>query len=257
LVNGPALADGILDRLVHDAHRIEMRGDSMRKNRGKPSLLKPRLTIGGGLAHALCFPHMVPARLWNANTHYYPLLLKAVPGGATRVLEVGCGDGILCAHLIQAGVRYVVGLDKDASVLERARSRHSALPIEWVHGDVLNVLLSAAGEFDAVLSVATLHHMDAARGLARFAQLVRPGGVVALVGLAANDWWDLPYAAIAGGVRVVLSLVRENWKQSAPIVWPPPETYHRMKTTARRVLPGARYKRHLLGRYSLIWNKPL
>ena len=31
------LADGILDRLVHNAHRIEMRGDSMRKNRGKPN----------------------------------------------------------------------------------------------------------------------------------------------------------------------------------------------------------------------------
>ena len=29
------LADGILDRLVHNAYRIEMRGDSMRKNRGK------------------------------------------------------------------------------------------------------------------------------------------------------------------------------------------------------------------------------
>jgi DNA replication protein DnaC len=31
----PALADGILDRLVHNAHRIEMKGESMRKNRGK------------------------------------------------------------------------------------------------------------------------------------------------------------------------------------------------------------------------------
>jgi DNA replication protein DnaC len=33
----PALAGGILGRLVHNAHRIEMRGDSMRKNRGKPN----------------------------------------------------------------------------------------------------------------------------------------------------------------------------------------------------------------------------
>ena len=33
----PHLAGGILDRLVHNAHRIEMRGDSMRKNRGKPA----------------------------------------------------------------------------------------------------------------------------------------------------------------------------------------------------------------------------
>jgi DNA replication protein DnaC len=35
-VGDPTLADGVLDRLVHNAHRIEMRGDSMRKNRGKP-----------------------------------------------------------------------------------------------------------------------------------------------------------------------------------------------------------------------------
>jgi DNA replication protein DnaC len=34
-VGDPTLADGILDRLVHNAHRIEMRGDSMRKNRSK------------------------------------------------------------------------------------------------------------------------------------------------------------------------------------------------------------------------------
>jgi DNA replication protein DnaC len=27
----PTFADGILDRLVHNAHRIEMRGESMRK----------------------------------------------------------------------------------------------------------------------------------------------------------------------------------------------------------------------------------
>lgn len=34
-IGDPTLADGI--RLVHSVHRIEMRGDSMRKNRGKPS----------------------------------------------------------------------------------------------------------------------------------------------------------------------------------------------------------------------------
>jgi DNA replication protein DnaC len=34
-IGDPTLADGILDRLVHNAHRIEMRGDSMRKHRGK------------------------------------------------------------------------------------------------------------------------------------------------------------------------------------------------------------------------------
>src|SRR5438477_4933467 len=33
-IGDPTAADGILDRLVHNAHRIEMRGDSMRKKHG-------------------------------------------------------------------------------------------------------------------------------------------------------------------------------------------------------------------------------
>jgi DNA replication protein DnaC len=34
-IGDPTLADSILDRLVHNAHRIEMRGESMRKKGGK------------------------------------------------------------------------------------------------------------------------------------------------------------------------------------------------------------------------------
>ena len=34
-IGDPTVADGILDRLVHNAHRIEMRGESMRKQRGE------------------------------------------------------------------------------------------------------------------------------------------------------------------------------------------------------------------------------
>lgn len=33
-IGDPTLADSILDRLVHNAHRVEMRGESMRKKRG-------------------------------------------------------------------------------------------------------------------------------------------------------------------------------------------------------------------------------
>jgi DNA replication protein DnaC len=33
-IGDPTLADSILDRLVHNAHRLEMRGESMRKKRG-------------------------------------------------------------------------------------------------------------------------------------------------------------------------------------------------------------------------------
>jgi DNA replication protein DnaC len=35
-IGDPTIADGILDGLVHNAHRIEMRGESMRKKRNPP-----------------------------------------------------------------------------------------------------------------------------------------------------------------------------------------------------------------------------
>jgi len=36
-IGDATIADGILDRLVHNAHRIELRGESMRKSRSKKS----------------------------------------------------------------------------------------------------------------------------------------------------------------------------------------------------------------------------
>ena len=41
-IGDPTLADGILDRLVHSAHRIEMRGEPMRKKRNPPREEKTR-----------------------------------------------------------------------------------------------------------------------------------------------------------------------------------------------------------------------
>jgi DNA replication protein DnaC len=35
IIREKTVADAIMDRLVHDAHRIELMGDSMRKNRKK------------------------------------------------------------------------------------------------------------------------------------------------------------------------------------------------------------------------------
>lgn len=197
---------------------------------------------------------MMSSPPWNANTHYHHLILAALPGDATRVLDVGCGDGLLSAALIDAGVPRVVGLDIDGGVLARARARHAGLPVEWVQGDALRIALEPES-FDAAVSVAALHHMNAAEALTRFSQLVRPGGVVAIVGLAASEWRDLPAEAVALAIRTAIGAVRGHWEHSAPQCWPPPLTYRQMKALSTRILPGARFRRHLLGRYSLIWEK--
>ena len=35
-IGDPSIADTILDRLIHNAYRIELKGESMRKKRRKP-----------------------------------------------------------------------------------------------------------------------------------------------------------------------------------------------------------------------------
>ena len=37
VIGDPTYADAILDRLVHNAHRIELTGESLRRARGKQS----------------------------------------------------------------------------------------------------------------------------------------------------------------------------------------------------------------------------
>jgi DNA replication protein DnaC len=42
LIGDPTYADAILDRIVHNAHRVELAGDSLRKNRKSPTASKSR-----------------------------------------------------------------------------------------------------------------------------------------------------------------------------------------------------------------------
>jgi SAM-dependent methyltransferase len=194
--------------------------------------------------------------VWNSNIHYHPVILAAVPPDARRILDVGCGDGLLSAELARRRGPVVVGLDVDASVVTRARTRHPGSGIAWLCADVLAAPFKQ-GSFDAVVSVAIVHHVDAERALRCFAQLVRPGGSVAIVGLAANDWWDWPYAMLGAAARRGLAAMRGHWEHSAPQCWPPPLTYRQMRRVAVRILPGARFRHHLLGRYSIVWDRPL
>lgn len=113
------------------------------------------------------------------------------------------------------------------------------------------------GSFDVVTSVAALHHMDASAALQLMRDLLRPGGVLAVLGLARADLpADIP-VLLAGVVATRFHhLTKTVWSSPSPTVWPPPDTYSGMRCLAERVLPGVRYRRHLLWRYTLTWTKP-
>lgn len=192
---------------------------------------------------------------WNHNLHYHPLVLEAVPPGAQLALDVGCGEGTL-ARALSARVPRVVGIDLDPASVDLARERGGD-GIEYVLGDVLTEPL---GLYDLVTSVATLHHLDARVGLRRFAELVRPGGRLVVVGLARSGTLDVPRdvaAAFADRLSKIVNRQRRiHWEHPSPTVWPPPETFSAMRGIVREVLPRARYRRHLYLRWSLVWDRP-
>jgi hypothetical protein len=88
------------------------------------------------------------------------------------------------------------------------------------------------------------------------ADLLRPGGVLVVVGVARSQPADLHRELAAFVAHRWLRMRRTLWEHSSPVVWPPPETYAGMRRLAEEVLPGVRYRRHVLWRYSLVWTKP-
>jgi 2-polyprenyl-3-methyl-5-hydroxy-6-metoxy-1,4-benzoquinol methylase len=194
------------------------------------------------------------AARWNHNVHYHRLVLDAVPGGG-RVLDVGCGEGVLTRELAAKASR-VVGLDLDRASIDLARTTTAAANVDYVRADLMRHPFEPES-FDAVVSVAALHHIGTEAGLMRMRELVRPGGVIAVVGLAASaspidQLWDL-----AGAVWTrVLRLTRTWWEHAAPKVWDTPDSYREVRRSAERVLPGVRFRRLLLWRYALVWRKP-
>jgi len=192
---------------------------------------------------------------WDHNIHHHRLVLGAVPDGCARALDVGCGEGLLARELA-ASAGHVTALDRHEPTLALGRRSDPDAAVSYVLGDVLAHPF-VPGSFDLVASIAALHHVDAAAGLERLRELLRPGGTLVVVGLArARSPVDLAWA-VAGAVGDrVLRRTRTYHEHSAPIVWPPPETYGAMRRLARRTLPGVRFRRHLLWRYSLTWIKP-
>jgi 2-polyprenyl-3-methyl-5-hydroxy-6-metoxy-1,4-benzoquinol methylase len=191
---------------------------------------------------------------WNHNVHYHPILLEAVPAPCGHALDVGCGEGTLCRQL-RRPVPHVTGIDADERSIALARA-HSGDDIEYIAGDFLTFPFEELS-FDLITSVATIHHMDAPTALSRMRALLRPGGVLAILGLARSRYpQDLPRDLAGTLVDRFRRVGKTYWEHPSPKVWPPPLTYTEMRHLGLSLLPGAQFRRLLLWRYSLLWTKP-
>jgi SAM-dependent methyltransferase len=191
---------------------------------------------------------------WNHNVHYQPVILRAVPAGCGAALEVGCGDGLL-ARRLAGRCAEVTAIDRDARMIALARERAEPGRVTFVEADYLAYPVPEAS-FDFACANTVLHHMNFQQALTAMARALRPGGRLAVIGLAADRSIG-DYLAGAPGLPAnwIYRALYGQGESGAPIMGPE-MTWAEVRVTARRLLPGVRYRRRLLWRYSLLWTKP-
>jgi 2-polyprenyl-3-methyl-5-hydroxy-6-metoxy-1,4-benzoquinol methylase len=192
---------------------------------------------------------------WNHNNHYHDLLLGAVPPGCGRALDVGCGLGTFARKLATRS-NHVDALDEDAMVIQQARelSRNHER-IGFVRADFMT--WTSEEPYDFISMIAVLHHLPFSDALSKATTLLRPGGVLTVLGLhRAQSFVHMGARSLVGyPVSAFYRMTRPTSRVGAP-VRDPRMTLPEIRREAEALLSGATIRRHLLWRYSLMWVKP-
>ena len=99
-----------------------------------------------------------------------PVVALLDPQPDERILDLGCGDGVLTEKLVAAGAS-VLGVDSEADMLDAARAR--GLDVRQLDGQALDF----TAEFDAVFTNAALHWMPDQAAVANGVfRALKPGG---------------------------------------------------------------------------------
>lgn len=128
------------------------------------------------------------ARWWDRDGESRPLhdlnparlnyIAQRTPLRGMRVLDVGCGGGILSESLARAGAS-VTGIDLAPRVLEVARLHlhESALEVDYRQISVEELAQQAPACFDAIACMEMLEHVpDPGSVVSACATLIKPGG---------------------------------------------------------------------------------
>lgn len=122
--------------------------------------------------------------------YVFPAVIELLRGRPIqRVLDLGCGNGVVATALAaRLGVE-VIGVDADPGGINLARARLADVPgslhslrFEIIDGESdPRDFVQAFGRFDAVVSTEVLEHVFYPRRLVRFAHgVMHPGGVLVL-----------------------------------------------------------------------------
>lgn len=110
------------------------------------------------------------------------LLKKGLGSGLAgkRILDVGCGDGVL-SYLISKEGAIVSGIDYSDLAISLAKDATKGRNIDFRQGDASNLSCYGDNEFDGVVSSDVIEHLKDVNGYLReMKRVVKHGGVVVI-----------------------------------------------------------------------------
>lgn len=191
---------------------------------------------------------------YNHNEHYADLLLRLIPPHCRNALDIGCGDGRFARRLADRAGIAVTGIDPQHAMIERAQAATRNPEIQFVEADFMQY--DTHERFDLITATASLHHMPFEPALARMVALLRPGGILAVLGVFREAGvGDLGMALVATPVNILFALSR-GWSYSGAPTRPAEMSLREIRQSVAVHLPGSHLRRLLLWRYLLTWQKP-
>ena len=105
---------------------------------------------------------------------------KDQPLSAMRILDIGCGGGLLCEPMTRLGAN-VTGVDALERNLKTAKTHAEqvGLDIDYRHGTIEQLVQSGETPFDIVLNMEVIEHVaNPPDFMSDCAKMVRPGGLM-------------------------------------------------------------------------------
>lgn len=112
--------------------------------------------------------------------HFQRDPLAPQPLKGLRLLDIGCGGGLLCEPMVRMGAN-VTGVDALEKTLKTAKTHAEQVGVDvtYIHGTVEQLIESEEPLFDAVLNMEVIEHVTSPKDFIRdCAKMVRPGGMM-------------------------------------------------------------------------------
>jgi len=199
------------------------------------------------------------AHPWDHNAHFHRWILRQLPARCDRALDVGSGSGDL-ARLLATRAGAVHGIDADPKIVARARElTDPGAPVTFAVAEAPAGM--PAGPFDVITCVAAVHHLPFADALAGFRERLAPGGTLVVVGLARETTLGDHLLSLASvPLNAAVGWIKHRGRRAprpasmTARTRPADMTFPQIVREARRVFPGARPRRRLFWRYTLVWQ---